>query len=195
MTEESETICMACSILRQEIEHLRDMGEITLPLRFLQSSLHLKPEELRQQLASEVDKESRNGNKVVLVYGDCHSHMVDLDRRPNVARTRGANCYEIMLGREVYRNLRRGGVFFLMPEWAVRWQEIFCSCLEMTEANTREMMQSMHSKIIYIDTELVKMPEEHVRNFSSYCGLGWERMQVPLDHLLQSIRAAVEQLE
>lgn len=195
MVEEGKTICIACSIFRQEMEHLRDSGDINLPVRYLESALHIYPEKLREQLTSVVEAEDERGKGVILAYGDCHSHMIDLERRPNIVRTKGANCCEILLGSGEYNKLRAERVFFLMPEWALRWREIFQRHLGLEQDNAAGIMQDMHSRLLYLDTGLTPVPREQLEEFGKYCGLEWDSMKVGTEYLLRSICEARERLE
>ena len=186
-------VCIACGIFRLELQALRDAGRLDLPLRFLDSMLHLYPEKLEVSLTAAVDEELRAGRQVVLVYGDCHATMLDIDGRPGVARTEGINCCEIVLGTETYRALRRQGTFFLLPEWATRWREIFRVKLGLTESNAMALMRDMHSRLIYLDMGLA--PAADLRELSEYCSLPWEVRTVSLDHLLRSVQRAERQLD
>ncbi len=167
-------------------------------MRHVESVLHVCPEKLREKLTSAVEAESKRGHSIVLVYGDCHSHMIDLERRPNVVRTEGINCCEILLGGKQYRRLREEGAFFLMPEWALRWREVFQLHLGLEQPCAADIMQDMHSKLLYLDVGLTPVPRERLQEFSEYCGLEWESMKVGTEYLLRSIcdaRKCLERME
>ena len=51
-------ICVACSVFRDELEALRKRGELDLPVRYLDSMLHMRPKRLETQLTAAVGEES-----------------------------------------------------------------------------------------------------------------------------------------
>ena len=192
-TDNNNIICISCSIFKNELNALSKSGKLKYPVRFLDSMLHIRPEELKTDLQTMIDEELGNGKKIILVYGDCHSHMIDMEDSPDVVRTGGVNCCHLLLGKD-YRKLNKEEVFFLMPEWAVRWKEVFQKELGLNEENTKSMMRDTRSRMLYLDTELTDIPEEKIKEFSEYCGLECDVMKVPLDNLLTSIETAAKKL-
>ncbi len=194
-TDEKNIVCIACSIFKRELQALQEKGQLSFPVRYLDSMLHMKPEQLRDQLTALVDEELQQGRRVILIYGDCQSHMIDLAEKPGVVRTEGINCVEIFLGSQRYRQLRAEGVFFLLPEWAMRWKEIFQNELGLNEDNAKDIMTGMHKKLIYLDTGVFPVPEDHLRALSQYCGLPWSILRTSHEYLLHSILQAAEKLK
>ncbi len=183
-------ICIACSIFRKEIERFLAQEELDIPVRFLGSMLHMEPEQLEAKLLAAVEEEWAKGNEVVLVYGDCCPGMTTLEAAAGVARTQGFNCPEIVLGRETYRRMRREGVFFLMPEWVGIWRRVFQGTLGLTGDTARDFMKDMHTRLVYLDTGLVPVPEKELEEIRDYTGLPLERMSVSLEPLLDGLRQA-----
>ncbi len=194
-SEAGRTVCIGCSIFKLELEALKASGKLDFPLYFRDSGLHMEPSKLESHLTPLLEGELGEGKSVILAYGDCHAHMADLGGRPCVARTAGINCCEILLGRDIYRKGRREGAFFILPEWAIRWQEVFKTLLGFDRDSMEGMMQDMHSKLVYLDTGLVPIPAGDLDEFSEWCGLPWETMKVSLEPLLESIRAAAARLD
>jgi len=182
-------ICLACSILRREVEHLRHAGLLELPCRYVDSMLHMVPEKLGRVLDRQLA--GRRGG-TVLLFGDCCAHMVDLEAAAGVARTQGVNCCEILLGSAEYRRLRRAGAFFLLPEWALDWRRVFQHQLGLRGDCAREFMREMHSRLVYLDTGLVAVPHAALAEMSEYSGLPLEILAIGLDHLAAALRKAIE---
>ncbi len=184
--------CLACSIFKQEIEALRAAGRLDLPVSYLNSMLHMVPERLetRLQAALATAREEAPEATVVLAYGDCCGHMEELEQEPGTRRTEGINCCEILLGSETYRALRREGAFFLMPEWALGWKKIFVNQLGLLGPCAREFMREMHSRLIYLDTGILPVPEAELAEASAFLGLPVEVRPVSLDPLLASLEQA-----
>lgn len=185
-------LLLSCSILREEIQALRRAGRLDCPVQFVESMLHIHPERLDQVLAVELAAARARGESVALAYGDCSASMPDFSTDPAVTRTPCQNCCDLLLGREEFRRWRREGAFLLMPEWTRRWRNIFQKELGLNETNARDLMREMHTKLVYLDTGLVPVPEEELRACSEYCGLPYEVCRVSLDTLCQSLQQVLQ---
>jgi len=183
-------VCIACSIFRNEIERLQAEARLDFPVRFLGSMLHMVPEKLDQRLREVVAEERAKGQDIVLAYGDCCPNMAGIGTAEGVDRTQGFNCSEILLGKETYRQLRREGVFFLLPEWTLMWRRVFQGTLGLLGGTAQDFMKEMHTRLVYLDTELVPIPEKELAEIAEYCGLPVERMKVSLEPLLASLLKA-----
>lgn len=194
MTTGSQKRCIACSIFRKEIESLQASGRLDWPTDFLTSMLHMVPARLEARLQEALGAAQGQApeQEVVLAYGDCCGHMETFEAEPGTARTKGINCCEIILGRETYRKLRKEGAFFLMPEWALSWRQIFVGQLGLMGSCAKTFMQEMHSRLIYLDTGLVPVPHEALRGVSEFMGLPMEILPVSLDPLLASLQQAAQ---
>ena len=170
-------------------------GLLDLPVVYLDSMLHMSPGRLAARLEDVLSPILNKGRRVVLAYGDCCSQMADWESLPGVARVDGMNCCEMLLGREDYRALRREGAFFLLPEWTLRWREIFATELGLTRENASGLMRDMHRKLIYLDTGTMPVPESALTECSQYCGLPFEVRRVELRHFAGAIREAQSRLE
>lgn len=194
MTPNTRKHCISCSIFRKEIEALQASGQLDLPVEFLTSMLHMVPARLEARLqealgSARVQDPERD---VVMAYGDCCGHMDTFESEPRTARTEGINCCEIILGRETYRKLRKEGAFFLMPEWALSWKQIFVGQLGLLGPCAKAFMQEMHSRMIYLDTGLVPIPHAALEEASEFLGLPVEILPVSLDPLLASLQQAAQ---
>ena len=189
-----DTVMVACSVLKAEVEKLRKLYWQDLPLRFLSSMLHMKPELLEQRLSELITEEASQGHQVLLVYGDCCAGMADMESLPGVARTPCYNCCGLLLGRDEYRRLEHEGAFFLIPEWASRWWEIFDRELGLNHDNAHDLMQEMHSRLVYLNTGIVPVPVEDLKACAEYVGLPFEIMPIELDNMTAAISTAFEQL-
>lgn len=192
MSDSRPTLCIACSIFRKEIEALQASGQLDQPMEFLPSMLHMVPARLetRLQEALGAARSEVAEREVVLAYGDCCGHMETFEAEPGTARTEGINCCEIVLGRETYRRLRKEGAFFLMPEWALTWKQIFVGQLGLLGPCAKTFMQEMHTRLIYLDTGLISVPHKALQEASEFLGLPLEILPVSLEPLLASLQQA-----
>ena len=192
-TRERDPLVVSCGIFRKELVHL---GPAVLghgrPV-FLDSMLHMHPARLDDLLLQRVRNADR---RVVLVYGDCCPHMGDLAARPRVVKVRGVNCCDILLGQDAYRQLRREGVFFFLPEWTGRWEEVFREQLGLeAPALAREFMQEMHRRLMYLDTGLDAVPRETLKDIEAFFGLPMEIRSLGLEQLGGGLREALRRLD
>ncbi len=188
MSKASRVICISCSVFCKELNMLQ--GELDLECHCLDSDLHLRPRELQERMTPLVES-AREQSQVLLIYGDCHPYMTELER-PGVVRTRGVNCAEIILGKNRYRELVRAGAFFILPEWALRWREIFAICPGFDMA---EIIRDMHSKLVYLDTGTSPVPHQELQACSQWCGIPYEVLSVSLDNFLNVVNDAITKLQ
>ncbi len=181
---------IACSIFRKEIEYLKEQKLIDMPVRYISSMLHMDPEELDKRIKKATENEQLKGNDIVLVFGDCCPNMTEIGHANNIHRSTGLNCVEILLGRDLFRQMRSDGVFFLMHEWTLRWQEVFQHEIGLEGDNARSLMNDMHTKFVYLDTGLSPVPGKHLAEISEYCGLPVEIMKISLNTLMKKIKDA-----
>ena len=168
---------------------------MAVPVKFLSSMLHMAPDILDRTLMEVVARETAQGHRVVLAFGDCCAHMEDFQDPQRIERTAGINCCEIVLGTEEYRRLRKEGAFFIMPEWALRWREVFHAGLGLSAPNAQELMKEMHTRMIYLDTGQLPIPQEQLAEMVEYTGLPLEIKSVSLAPLLANLQESLRRLE
>ncbi len=187
----SNDVIVCCSVLKAEVQSLSKERWPDHKLVFLPSMMHMHPERLASSLEALLGAELKQGHAVVLIYGDCCARMGALEALPGVVRTRGRNCCELLLGSAEYRRLSREGAFFLIPEWARRWKEIFATELGLNHANATSLMRDMHRKLVYLETGIVPVPEKELQECSNYCGLPYEVLPISLELLRSAIEEAL----
>lgn len=189
-----DVVLLSCSIFAGEVEALREERWPALRHRSQTSRLHMRPVRLGEDTHDAVGAELAGGSRVVLVYGDCCGAMGAIERRPGVARTQALNCPDLLLGRERYRALSREGAFFVFPEWARTWPEMFRAETGLGEDDTRDLMRETHTRLLYLDTGLQPVPWDALRRCSDVAGLPVGVAAVGLDHLAASIEDALRRL-
>jgi hypothetical protein len=143
-------------------------------------------------LTAQIDRRIGHESCIVLLYGECHPTMHDQEKQKGVYRVRGANCCEIILGRETYRSHLKKGAFFLMPEWVHRWETVFRKELGLSETAAKSLMGTMHTHLLYLDTQVQPVPEALLDEISRFTGLGWSCVSVSLNHLRDCIDRCVD---
>lgn len=185
-------VIISCSIFRYELEHLQQAGKLDIPVVYLNSMLHMQPKELQILLDAKID-EYRNF-KIILLYGDCHARMVDYEKNPNIVRSTGINCCEIMLGSAKYRKIRKEGAFILLPEWADRWKEAFVDYMGFkTSKAIKPFMNEMHKKLVYVDTGFQEKNKALLDEISDFLGLPLEIYEGSINELEKVINQLIIQ--
>ena len=173
---------IACSIFRKEIEFLQASDQITGSFTYVNSDLHMNPQQLEKVLGKIAKPDC------LLCYGACHPHMTEQQNEGLIHRVYGLNCCEIYLGTETYRKLRREGAFFLLPEWVQKWEHIFKKILGFSDSKlASEFMNEMHSKFIFINTGISPIPMDTLDAVSLYFSLPVEIINTDLVHLKNAI--------
>lgn len=186
-SKEEKVIGISCGIFENEIRKLERENRLACEFKFIDSRLHMKPDQLRITLDDHIEDLLKVYDKVLLVYGDCHPYMVDSYDKARVYRVEGINCCNIIMGKKLYRELRREGAFFVFYEWAHRWKELFVHDIGLTDKIAPLFMNDLHSKIIYIDTGVGDIPVEILENMSKYFNLPYEVRMMDLNILENAI--------
>lgn len=188
-----DVLAITCGIFQAEMAALAPRFP-RLRLVFADSMLHMRPDLLQDRI--DVLLMEHPADKVLFIYGDCTPRIVELCREPGFAKTAGINCCEILLGREEYRRLRKSGAFFFLPEWTLRWRDVFERELGFARGRGAEdMLREVHSHFIYLDTGVLPVPVAVLDEISRELGLPMQELSVGLSCLEQKISAALETLD
>lgn len=165
----SSLTIIACSIFKNELEQLKAEGLQDFEIVYLDSMLHMNPSKLKDFLNKELEKLKHKKN--IILYGDCHSHIMESENACN-AKVNGINCCEIFLGGQRYKQLRKEGFFILLPEWLERWQEVFQKELGFSNDKVaKKFMNDFHTGMVYIDTGITEIPFKLLEELSQFTGL------------------------
>lgn len=185
-------LIIACSIFKRELEHLKETGLLDSEVLYLNSMLHMHPEKLGKLLEQTLTK--HKDRKIILLYGDCHSHMMDTETE-HIKKVNGINCCEIFLGSKRYFKLRKQGAFILLPEWLERWREVFQDELGFKDEQiAQRFMNDFHKNLVYIDTGITEVPLEKIDEISSFTGLKCRIESCSGKNLLNEILKTVKKL-
>jgi hypothetical protein len=178
--------CIACGVFKMEIEALARQGLFNCNVITLESMLHMKPAELEQNM--EHAMAARPNDKFLILYGDCHPHMREMQAREDTTRVAGINCCDILLGRAEYRKLQKDQAFIFLPEWTMRWQEVFAHELGFAQpAVARAFMKEYRKRLVYVDTGVMQVPDGTLKEIAEFFNMPVEVMGISLDNLHQEI--------
>jgi len=185
---------IACSVFKYEVDKISRILDLDVPISYFDSYLHLFPVKLSETLTAEIENKISLGKKVLLIYGDCHPFMKEMEQKENVCKIQGCNCVEILIGRELRRKLLKEGSFFLMPEWTIRWKEIFKDLLELPPEHIKSILHEQHKKFVYLDTGVMPIPYKEIEDCSEFFNLPFEIEKVSLTFLMETIKSGIEDI-
>jgi hypothetical protein len=147
---EDRLLLLGCGILRKEIRFLIEKNGWPLELFFLDSTLHVDFEDLSHSLKSALARHS--GRDIVVFYGACHPLMESILGEAETFRTEGQNCVEMLLGQELFTEELTNGAFFLLEDWARRWDVILRKTLGNNEKIWKDVYQGDRKYLACITT-------------------------------------------
>ena len=143
-------LLLGCGILRDEIKFLIEKNAWPLDTDFLDSSLHVNLEKLENELQTGFRR--NKGRDIVVFYGCCHPRMETILESACTFRTNGQNCVEMLLGREKFMEELANGAFFLLEDWALRWDEAIGHTFGSNSDVAREIFQLSSKYLLCLRT-------------------------------------------
>lgn len=190
---DTRVTCLACGVFAMELAALARQGRLACPVVTLESMLHMRPAGLERELLRVMA--DAPDQRWLLVYGDCHPRMHEMQSGERVSRVAGINCCDILLGREEYRRLQKQQAFIFLPEWTLRWREVFARELGFDKPElARSFMKEHRRKLVYADTGVLPVPDASIREISAFFALPVEVLPITLDNLEQGIQNALKKL-
>ena len=174
-------LLLGCGILRQEIKFLIEKNAWPLDTDFLDSSLHVNFEKLENELQKGFRR--NKGRDIVVFYGCCHPRMKTILESADTLRANGQNCVEMLLGREKFMEELANGAFFLLEDWALRWDEAIGHTFGSNPEVMREIFQLSNKSLLCLRTPCsgdFKMAADEV---GVKTGLPVRWMDAELEHL------------
>ncbi|MDX9924558.1 MAG: DUF1638 domain-containing protein [Ignavibacteriaceae bacterium] len=166
-------------------------NNLNIELNYVSSMLHMYPEKLEISLNKKLEK-IKEDEKTLLLFGDCHPHMHEMEIENQIVRMPGINCIEMLLEKKEYRKLRKEGAFFLLPEWTHRWREVFMEELGLSEEVAKGFFKDCHTKLVYIDTKVNEIPLQIINDISEFTGLPYEILEIDYEVISDRIKDLIK---
>ncbi len=186
----ANSVLLGCGILQQEVNFLIKKNGWQLETDFLDSSLHVNFEKLAQQLETGILRNT--GREIVVFYGCCHPRMEKILEIAHTFRTEGQNCVEMLLGRQKFMQELTDGAFFLLEDWALRWDQAIGMTFGDNPDVVREIFQLSNKKLLCIRTPCSKDFKIEAEDVGNKVGLPVHWLDVTLDHLESVLSQALE---
>ncbi|MDO9142484.1 MAG: DUF1638 domain-containing protein [Methylobacter sp.] len=182
-------LLLGCGILAKEVRYLIVKNGWPLDTDFLDSSLHVNFEKLATELGKGL---ARNQHRDIIVfYGCCHPRIEQMLTDAHTFRTEGQNCVEMLLGRALFMDKLNAGAFFLLEDWALRWDDAIAATFGSNPEIVREIFQLSNQSLLCLRTPCSDDFEQQALAVSEKVGLPVEWMDVGLEHLEKVLQQAV----
>jgi len=182
-------LLLGCGILHEEIKFLIEKNGWPLDTFFLDSTLHIDFDALSKNLMFALAKHT--GRKTIIFYGACHPLMEKILDDAKVSRTTGQNCVEMLLGYERFTGELSKGAFFLLKDWARRFEVILKKTLGDNEAIWKAIYQGDRKYLACIRTPCSGDFAAEAEAAGKMVGLPLKWMDVSLEHLELVLQAAM----
>lgn len=190
MAARSLPLLVGCGILRKEIDSLIAKNNWQLETCFIDSSLHIDFDKLAQALTSVLA--SHAGRDMIVFYGACHPLIDAMLETAGTFRTEGQNCVEMLLGSELFTRELEQGAFFLLEEWAHRWERIVTASIGNNLEVIREIYQEDRNYLLCITTPCSGDFTAEAEAAGRLVGLPLRWLHVSLDHLEELLHKSLK---
>ncbi|MCK5198303.1 MAG: DUF1638 domain-containing protein [Spirochaetales bacterium] len=191
MMKGDRILLAGCGILKKEVNYLIQKNGWEIDTAFFDSALHCDFNKLETCLTGCLAK--HKDSDMIILYGACHPLMEKILNNAGTIRTEGQNCVEQLLGKELFTEELLKGAFFLLEDWAKRWDYItsktYFRCSPEIE---REIFQYDRKYFLALRTicsgDFTNQAEEVADRME--VPLRW--MNVSLDHLELVLKQAID---
>ena len=178
-----------CGILKKEVRFLIAKNHWPVETLFFDSALHVDFDRLGATLTRSLAR--HQADHTVVFYGSCHPLMDNLLAEAKTIRTCGQNCCEMLLGPEVFQAELAKGAYFLLEEWAGRWEQIIFKTFNTTKLEIiRNIFHVDRSCLLGLRTPCSKDFAVEAEAAAAMVGLPLRWMDVSLNHLESVLQEA-----
>jgi len=187
---ENRLLLVGCGILKKEVNFLIARNNWPMKTLFLDSALHVDFDRLATSLTHALVR--HGGEKIIVFYGTCHPLMERMLAEAQTFRTHGQNCCEMLLGPEAFHAELAKGAYFLLEEWAGRWEHIQTKAFNTTKLEIiRDIFQGDRKYLLGLRTPCSGDFTAEAEAAARMVGLPLRWLDVPLDHLESVLLEAI----
>ena len=188
--KEEKILLLGCGILKNEVRFLIDKNNWPVDTRFFDSALHCEFAKLSHCLTTGLAREA--GRDIVVFYGTCHPLMEQMLEDAHTFRTEGQNCVDMLLGNELFTKELLAGAFFLLEEWAHRWQYIITKSFGTSNWEViRQIFGSDRKYLLCLRTSCSGDFHQEAEEAGRLVGLPLRWLEVGLDRLETVLSEAI----
>jgi hypothetical protein len=144
---------IACGVFKPALDYLQLETRFPgLRITYLESNLHLRPQELKERLLCEFLNARQSQEKAICLYGNCVAGIDDLCRENGVVKMPGDFCHEILLGPERFRECldEITGTYFIEKEVIIKFEEHCREPLELDDEVMRKYCFEHYQRLMYV---------------------------------------------
>lgn len=184
---------IACSVFQPEMERLRQTGNETVHIVYLEQNMHRTPHLLPEMLQDEVDSAAQWAEQIVLGYGLCSNGIVGVTApQQGLVVTKAHDCVALFLGSIAeYNRLSRHspGSYYLTQGWIERDKDPLGMLeaeyvpkmgREIAEWGIREELKH-YTRFVFIDTGTGDREALRARSRANADFFGMELVEVRAD--------------
>lgn len=187
----AEPVLIGCGILETEVRYLAAANGWPLRCRFLDSTLHCNLGKLARDLTDAL--EAHRGENPCVLYGVCHPLMDRMLNDADATRVEGQNCIEMLLGAAVFRAELIAGAFFLLEDWAVRWDDLLSQTYSRCRPEVmREIFRLDRKYMLALRTPCCGPFDREAAVAAEMMGVPLRWRDVTLDHFESVLKTAID---
>lgn len=192
MSEAERVLLVGCGILHHEVQLVLQKKQWAVDTLFLDSALHSDFAALAQALTAALARHT--GRRLLVLYGCCHPAMDQFVARVEAVRIAGQNCVEMLLGPEEFTAELAQGAFFLLEDWACRWDAILARGMGTNLKVIRNIFQGDRQYLLALRTPCSGDFREAAEAAGRRVGLPVRWRDVSLEHLERALEQALTEL-
>ncbi len=186
---EAEILLLGCGILRKEVQFLVEKNRWPADTCFLDSALHVNFAKLSAALVGALTR--HRGRTTLVFYGCCLPLIDQIVAGAGAVRIPGQNCLEMLLGSDQFTEHLAQGAFFLLEDWARRWDQVLMKTFGTNEWVTKEVFRGDRSHLLGLRTPCSGDFRAEATEAGRKVGLPVRWLDVSLDHLEQVLQTAI----
>ncbi|MDQ7783835.1 MAG: DUF1638 domain-containing protein, partial [Desulfomonilaceae bacterium] len=195
MRTRKEEIVIACGVFRPCMRHMKITERFPrLRLRFLPSNLHINPFILQRRVLKEIRAAKRRNERITCLYGECFPGIDDFCAEHGARRVPGCNCYQMLLGRDLFHRLidETAGTYFLEQELITDFERCCAQPLELHDEEMRQEFFKHYRKLVYVRQPGDRGLEFKAQELARFLDLCLDIRDSDYSHLERRLLALIE---
>ncbi len=188
-TQNNKLVLISFGILKKEIAFLIRKNNWPVEPYFLNSSLHIDFEKLSGSLYAALSK--YKNRETIVFYGACHPLMERILENSKTIRSQGQNCAEMLLGKTLFNEELSKGAYFLLEDWARRWDDILEKTFGSNPGVIKEIFRGDRTYLLALRTPCSGNFESGAQHVAETVGLPLRWRDVSLDHLESVLKQTI----
>ncbi len=144
---------ITCGVFKPALDYIQLETRFPyIKITYLDSNLHLRPQELHEHLLAEFEACRQAGERIICLYGNCFAGINELCNEHGVTKVPGDFCHDILLGPDRFRSIidEVAGTYFIEQEVIYNF-DIHCrEPLELDDSVMRSYCFEHYHRLMYV---------------------------------------------